>query len=202
MKTIKLFGFAFVALMLASCNDEPSIQEYYVENQEDSKFVALDIPTSLLANNENLNAEQLETLETVKKVNVLAYPLKEGKNEYEKEKLQLQEILKNEKYQLLMKYGSGERKAEIYFTGDEEAIDEFVVFGFDDTRGMGLARILGEDMNPENLMKLIRSFEKGDLDFSGLEGMAEIFNAKVEVKNVENDSLDVAEETQKEEEIE
>lgn len=182
MKRAKLLGIFLLGLGVLSCNNEPSIQEYYVENQEDSKFVAIDIPTSLLANNEELNEEQLATLKTVKKVNVLAYPLEEGAEEYQVEKNQLQEILKNEKYQLLMKYGSGERKAEIYFTGDEDAIDEFILFGFDDSRGMGLARVLGEDMSPEKLIELLRSLEKGDVNLDGLKGIAGMFKGDAEIK--------------------
>lgn len=182
MKRAKLLGIFLLGLGILSCNNEPSIQEYYVENQEDSKFVAIDIPTSLLANNEELNEEQLATLNTVKKVNVLAYPLEEGAEEYQEEKNQLQEILKNEKYQLLMKYGSGDRKAEIYFTGDEDAIDEFILFGFDDTRGMGLARVLGEDMSPEKILELIKSLEKGDINLDGIKGITEIFKGDAELK--------------------
>lgn len=175
MKSIGSLVAFLVVLVLLACTNETSIQKYYVENQENSKFVAIDIPTSLLANQESLNEEQLATLETVKKVSLLAFPVEEGREKYEKEKLHLQEILKNEKYQLLMKYGSGERKAEIYFSGDEEAVDEFIVFGFDDGRGMGLARVLGNDMNPEKLINFLSSVEKGNIDLSGLHGLAEMF---------------------------
>lgn len=188
MKKIEFLGIFLLGLGILSCNNEPTIQEYYVENQEDNKFVAIDVPTSLLANNEELNEKQQATLNTVKKVNVLAYPLEEGAEDYEEEKLELQEILKNEKYQLLMKYGSGDRKAEIYFTGDENAIDEFILFGFDNSRGMGLARILGEDMKPDDLLELFRSLEKGDINLEGLKGIAEMFKGNSEIKIEEKKS--------------
>ncbi|MGY5848410.1 DUF4252 domain-containing protein [Salegentibacter sp. HM20] len=185
MKNFKIAGFGLALLGLVACQNEQSIQEYYVANQEKSEFVAIDVPTSLFANTESLNAEQKETLETVKKINVLAFPLKEsGENHesYETEKENLSKVLQNEKYQLLMKYGSGTRKAEIYFTGDEDAIDEFIVFGFDDERGMGLARILGDNMDPKRLVKLLRSLEEGDIDMQGLKGLAGMFKGKVEVE--------------------
>ncbi len=183
MKTSDAFGFLVILVMLiSSCGNEPTIQEYYVENLEKSNFVALDIPASLLANNEDLDKDQKKTLESIHKVNVLAYPLRDNKEVYQQEKVKLQEILKNGKYQLLMRYGSGLRKAEIYFTGDEDAVDEFILFGFDDGRGVGLARILGEDMQPQGMLNLLRSMEKGDLNLDGLKNIAQIFKEKVEVE--------------------
>lgn len=179
MKTCNALVFFLISLVLLSCNKERSIQEYYVENQENSKFIAVDIPTSLLANSENLDEQQRATLETVRKINLLALPVEEGQETYESEKADLRKILENDQYQLLMKYGSGERKAEIYFTGDEEAIDEFILFGFDDQRGLGLARILGEDMNPEKLLKLLSSLKHGDINLSGLSEVAGMFKKKI-----------------------
>lgn len=171
-----------MGFLLSSCGNEPTIQEYYVDNLENSNFVAVDIPTSLLANNEKLDEEQKQTLESVRKINVLAYPIKADQEVYEEEKTQLQEILKNEKYQLLMKYGSGNRKAEVYFTGNENAVDEFIFFGFDDSRGVGLARILGEDMKPQQMLKLLRSMEKDDLNLDGIKSVSQMFKGVVEIE--------------------
>lgn len=183
MKNSGTFGFLVILMiMTSSCGNEPSIQEYYVENLENSNFVALDIPSSLLANNQDLDKDQKQTLESIRKVNVLAYPLRDNEEVYQEEKVQLQEILKNDKYQLLMRYGSGFRKAEIYFTGDEDAVDEFILFGFDDSRGVGLARILGEDMQPQGMLNLLRSMEKGDLNLDGIRNIAQIFKGEVEVE--------------------
>lgn len=180
MKIIKILGLAIVAVGFTSCANEPSLQEYYVENQQDNKFIALDVPTSIFANTEDLDENQRETLESVKKINFLALPVKESIEEYQFEKEKLASILMNEKYQLLMKYGSKERKAEIYFTGDEDAIDEIIVYGYDDTKGVGVARVLGENMNPQKLMELMKSLEKGDIDVGGLKGIAGMFKAEIE----------------------
>lgn len=180
MKTIKTLGLAIAALAFTSCANEPSLQEYYVENQQDNKFIALDIPTSMFANSEDLDENQRETLESVKKINFLALPVKESKEEYQSEKEELASIFLDKKYQLLMKYGSNDRKAEIYFTGAEDAIDEIIVYGYDDTKGVGVARVLGEDMNPQKLMELMKSLEKGDIDVGGLKGIAGMFKTEIE----------------------
>jgi plasmid maintenance system killer protein len=167
------------ATAFVSCANEPSLQEYYVENQQDNKFIAVDVPTSMFTNAEALDENQRATLKSVKKINLLALPVKENKEDYEAEKTELASILKNEKYQLLMKYGSNNRKAEIYFTGDEDAIDEIIVYGYDDAKGVGVARVLGEDMNPQKLMELMKSLQKGDVDVEGLKGITGMFNAEI-----------------------
>ncbi len=192
MKSIKiLFAVLFVTL-LSSCNNEQSLQKYYVENQEDSDFLAVDVPTSLFTNSESLEADQKATLKTIKKINVLALSNDENKAKFEEEKAALNQIFKNEKYQLLMKYGGGTRKAELYFTGEEDAIDELIVYGYDDEQGLGVARVLGENMNPGEIMKLMRSLEEGDINVEGFKNVVGIFgdhqkdNDTIKVNKVES----------------
>lgn len=172
MKTFQLI-LAFIGLTCISCDNKTTLQEYYVENQNNRQFLALDIPSSLLTgSNSRLNPEQKATLETIKKVNLMAFPLnEETKASFEEEKERLTAILQDDKYHTLMKYGGGSRKAELYYTGEEDAIDEFIVFGSDDEKGFGVARVLGEDMEPEALIKLLKSFEEGDLDIEGLQSL-------------------------------
>lgn len=183
MKTFKLLFALIVLAGFTSCNDGQSLQKYYVENQEDNDFLALDIPTTMFTNVESLEAEQKQTMESIKKINVLVLEKKENPSKFEEEKQKLSEIFKNEKYQLLMKYGGGNRKAELYFTGEEDAIDELIVFGYDDERGLGVGRVLGEDMNPEQIMKLMKSLDKDNIDVNGLEGLGEIFGASTSKKD-------------------
>ena len=63
MRIIKTLSFIAVSLLILACNNEKTLQQYYVENQEDSKFISLDIPTSLFAKSDNLEPEQRKTLE-------------------------------------------------------------------------------------------------------------------------------------------
>ncbi|MCM4160359.1 DUF4252 domain-containing protein [Antarcticibacterium flavum] len=176
MKWIKTLSVVCLGIMMTACNNEQSLQQYYVENQSNKDFVAIDVPTSLFTNSESLNADQKRTLETIKKINVLAIPQKtENKLRIEEEKANVNNILKDEKYQLLMRLGGGESRIEIYFTGEEEAIDELILYGFDENRGMGIARVLGDNMNPGDIINLMKSLEKGDLDLNGLSGIAQMF---------------------------
>jgi hypothetical protein len=165
-----LIIMVLLSLGVVSCDNETTLQEFYVEHQNDNQYLAFDIPASLLTgDNSALNAEQRATLETIKKVNILGFPLKEeNKETYETEKERLTSILKADKYKQLMRYGGGNRKAELYYLGEEDAIDELIVFGSDDEKGFGIARVTGNAMNPEAMIRLLKSFEKGELDVAGL----------------------------------
>lgn len=184
MKTFKILIVAVLFAGFTSCDDGKSLQKYYVENQEDSDFLALDVPTSMFTNSESLEPEDKATLESIKKINVLALKKEENPEKFEEEKVKLNEIFKDEKYQLLMKYGGGDRKAALYFTGEEDAIDELIVYGYDDKQGLGVARVLGEDMNPERIMKLMKSFEGENIDVEGLKGIGKIFGSDTEKDSV------------------
>lgn len=176
MKIFRFLSLIILGVGVTACNNDPSLQQYYVDNQENKDFVALDIPASMLANMESIDEEQRKTLETIKKINFLAIPKKsENLSTIEEEKNNINNILNNEKYQLLMKFGMGETRMELYYTGDEEAVDEVILYGYDENRGMGIARVLGKDMNPGDIMNLIRSMEKGDIDMSGVSGVSQIF---------------------------
>ena len=87
-------GIALVALSMISCNSEPSLQKYLVEKQDDDKFMKIDLATSLLqGENSNFTPEEQNVLNSVKKINVVAYPLKGDKAEYEVERNKVQAIL-------------------------------------------------------------------------------------------------------------
>lgn len=181
MRILKYLSVVILGIGLTACNSEQSLQEYYVVNQSNKDFVAIDIPASMLTNMGALDDTQRRTLETVKKVNVLAIPKKvENIEKIETEKLNIANILKDEKYQLLMRFGGGDTRVEIYFTGEDEAVDEIILYGFDENKGMGLARVLGDDMNPGDILALVKSMEKGDIDLSGFSGLNQLFAERVQ----------------------
>ena len=69
----------FAGITLTSCNNGETLQEYYVANQDNTNFILVDVPTSLISkDSEALDAKQKEVLETVRKINIMAYPLKDG----------------------------------------------------------------------------------------------------------------------------
>jgi len=161
-------GIAFLAL--SACSSKQSLQEYYVDNSENPNFISLDVPTSIL----NLKAEELtETqqtaLQSLKKLNLLAFKKTcENEAEYEVEKAKVNAILKNDDFVELMKLNSQYGKGVIKYVGDEDAIDEVIIYGSSDDKGFALIRVLGKDMNPAYIVQLMKAIQKSDYKGEGL----------------------------------
>ncbi|RDK87192.1 DUF4252 domain-containing protein [Marinirhabdus gelatinilytica] len=176
-----IIGLSLLALGMLSCNSEPSLQKYLVEKQDDDKFMKVDLATSLLQSEEaNFTQEEKDVLNSVKKINVVAYPLKGNTAEYDVERKKLQTILASEKYQTLLKMGSNKSGATLKFTGEEDAIDELIVFATDSEKGFAVFRLIGDDMEPDSLVKLMSSIDRGDVDVSQLKSIGNMFDMELE----------------------
>lgn len=168
----------FALITLASCRDGQSLQEYYVDNQENGDFILVDVPTSLVSGDIGLlDKEQQAILKTIRKINIMAYPVKDDTTaKFASEKTKLMNILAGDNYEELMKANTDIGNMRLYFKGEEEAIDEVIFFGSEDSKGFLLARLLGDDMNISDMMRLAQSMEAGDIDVSQFEGMMDVFN--------------------------
>lgn len=169
-----IFTAIALSLLLTSCNSEPTLQKYFVESQEKPGFVAVDIsPTILNLDKTKLTAEQSKALATFDKMNVLAFKIGDkNKAEYDAEKKKVVEILKDTvTYKQLMKFGSGKQGASISYVGDENHINEFVVFGNQKESGFAVVRILGNDMKPEDAMTMLSVLQQSKIDMKQLEAL-------------------------------
>lgn len=168
-----------LAATLLSCNEEPSLQSYFVDKQEDKNFVKFDVPASLITEDSNfLNAEQKEVMSSVRKLNVLAFPIKSEdstKTQYTAEKEAVIEMLAREQYQTLISFGSPTQGASLKFVGETDAIDELVIFASDEERGFAIFRLTGNDMDPEKFVNMMKSIETGDLDVAQMQGVGQLF---------------------------
>lgn len=177
---MKLARYSLVLVMcsmvLTSCNHK-SLQKYLVEKQDDDKFMKVDIAASLLQNNtNNFSEEEKGILKTIKKVNVVAYPIHDGDTlDYEAQRSEIEKIRSDDKYKDLTRIKSNNWSATLKYTGDEDAINEVIVYARDDSKGFAVLRLLVDKMRPEQMMKLMKSVERGDLDVSKLSGLGEIF---------------------------
>lgn len=173
-----ILGIGLAALTLFSCSNKESLQRYIVDRQNDDSFLKIDIAASLLqTDSANLSQEEKDILKTIKKINVIAYPIEEGNvSAYEVKMKVLKTILDQDRYKTLMKYGSNKEGATLKYVGLEDAIDEIIVFVRDDEKGFALFRLLGDDMRPEQMIKLMTAIEKGDVDISKLNSIGKIFN--------------------------
>jgi hypothetical protein len=47
----------------------------------------------------------------------------------------------------------------LYYTGDTESIDEVIAFGYGKEAGVGVARLLGDNMNPAKIIEMMNNVE-------------------------------------------
>lgn len=160
-----------MAFAISSCSSESSLQQYYITNAENPNFMSFDLPASLLnLDKVDMDESQKEALSSLKKLNILAFKKKAGNSaDYEVQKATVKSILKSSDFSELMKMNTEFGKATIQLKGDDDAIDEIVIYGDNDEKGFILIRVLGDNMNPANFVQLIKAMEKSDLKGKGLE---------------------------------
>jgi hypothetical protein len=175
MKRI-FFLIAIVSFLISSCNNEPSLQKYFVEKTDNKNFVVLDLsPKMLNIDSIKLTSEENAALKSFEKVNILAFKLdKSNKSEFETEKVKVGEILKEEKYQQLMKFGSGKNGASVSFIGDTEHIDEFVFYANNKENGFAVVRVLGKDMNPTGIFTLMSVLKNANVNLEQLKPLQQL----------------------------
>ena len=163
-------------MLLVGCNSEPSLQKYFVENSENKDFIAVDVSPSILnVDASKLTADQVKALQSFDKMNILAFK-RNDKNQvqFEAERSKVNTILKDEKYQQLMKFGSGKDGDSVSFVGDDEHINEFVLYANKKENGFAVVRVLGKDMNPTTIMNMVSILKESNLDLEQLKPLQEL----------------------------
>ena len=166
---VKIVAVVAISLV-ASCASQQSLQEYYVDNKENPNFIFLDIPASILKMEEaELTDVQKEAVESLRKFNLLAFKkTSENVDEYKLEKAKVKEILKNDEFVELMKINSSYGKGVIKYLGEDDAIDEVIIYGDSKDQGFALVRVLGKNMNPSHIMQIMQAIQKSDYDGEAL----------------------------------
>src|SRR5690606_59890 len=119
-------NIAYMVILVAtvfSCNQNPSLQTYFVDNQEKPNFLSVDMPANFLNLDENsLTQDQKEAYESIKKLNMLAYRLNANNEvEYTAELQKVKAILEDPKYEELMRGGNSvDGKFVIKMSGEED----------------------------------------------------------------------------------
>ena len=163
MKTfLKVSMVVFVAAILTvACDTKPSLQKYYVDSKDNNAFISVDLPANIIElKDENVSEEVKNTLKTIKKVNFLALQVDENNQElFNTEKEKVAEILKNPDYKQLMRMKTADGNVTVNYLGTEDAITEVIIFGSDSKRGFALVRVLGENMNPADIMSMAQEIK-------------------------------------------
>jgi len=176
MKAVYYLIALITGLLFVSCNSEPSLQKYFVENTENKDFIVLDISSDILnVDKTKLTVAQSEALHSFDKINILAFKLNEkNKSQFEAERAKVNLILKDIKYQQLMKIGSGKQGASVSYVGTDDHINEFVFFANKNDTGFAVVRVLGKDMNPTNIMNMISILKESKINMEQLKPLQEL----------------------------
>jgi len=175
MKKITTLIVAFVvAFSFTSCTED-SLQSYLVQSQEKSGFITFDVPASILQiKSDDVSEETKATLKTLKKINIVALPSSADNSvAVEAEKAQLDKIFKGATYKSLMRFNHEDIKIQLYYTGNGDEIDEVIAYAYAASKGVGVARILGDNMNPSDIMKMMNEvkFNSKGVDFNQLSAL-------------------------------
>lgn len=173
----KLLLFVSTIIIVWSCEEKPSLQKYFVENTESSKFIAVDLAPSIIKTDKmSLSETERAALASFEKMNILAFKTDSTNSTgYEQEIKEVKAILKDESYQQLMKAGSGNDGAAIYFVGDDdEHIEEFVVLAGKKENGFAVVRVLGNDMNPTHIINMLSLLQKSNVDLDQLKPLQQL----------------------------
>ncbi|OIQ22900.1 DUF4252 domain-containing protein [Lacinutrix sp. MedPE-SW] len=167
----------FLTLALVSCKDEKSIQTYVVEHQDKPEFLSLDLsPKMIDVSKIELDEDQEKVYNSFEKVNIIAYKAIDGNQEqYTQELEKAKAVFKNEKYNELMEFSDNGMKFRVNTIGDNDTVDEFLVLASSSDLGFAVVRVLGDDMQPEKLYKLISQMQNADVDESQLQKVMDYF---------------------------
>jgi hypothetical protein len=122
-----------------------------------------------------LTVAQSQALQAFDKINVLAFKLNDkNKSQFDSERTKVNLILKDPKYQQLMKFGSGKQGASVSFIGTDDHIDEFILFANKNDAGFAVVRVLGKDMNPNNIMNMISALKESNINLEQLKPLQEL----------------------------
>lgn len=167
-----------LAVAFISCNQGPTLQTYYVDNELQPGFSSFDVPTSVINLEEvDMTNEQRDAYKSVSKLNVLTFILNENNIEdYTVELEKVKAILKNPKYEELMRGSTDEGRFVVKFLGEsEQSIDELIVFGSASDKGFMIARVLGDNMNAGKLLKLGDVLQKAKFEDSQIKELTGFF---------------------------
>ncbi len=165
-------------VLFSSCKNEKSLQSYLVDTSGKEGFYTGDLPvSSVLSTDADVSDDVKETMRSIKKINIAFLPkTSENNATYETEKAKLKNIFKdNEDYKSLMSMKMKGMNVKVYYSGETDAIDEVIAFGYGDENGVGVARLLGENMNPAKIIEMMNSV-KMDSNNSSFKNFAELFS--------------------------
>ncbi|PQJ74281.1 DUF4252 domain-containing protein [Polaribacter gangjinensis] len=173
IKSSTILSLLLVVFLATSCNNDKSLQKYLVETSGKEGFMTGDIPvSSLISAKADVSDEIKETIKSVQKINVV-FLAKTDENQalYETEKSTLKRIFTNKDYKSLGKMKAQGMNISVYYTGETDSLDEVIAFGYSNEVGVGVARLLGENMNPAKMLDMLQNITMDENSVKSIGGM-------------------------------
>lgn len=166
-----------MVVAFTSCNQGETLQSYYVANQETPDFMSIDLPTSFVqVDKTNFTEEQKEAYKSIDKLNMLLFTVKESNKEtYKIEIAKVKSILADDKYGELFRGSISEGKIIIKYIGNDDSIDELIIFATASDRGFGIARILGDNMEPNKIITLGDALKNANFEETQIQEFTNFF---------------------------
>lgn len=164
-----------IGLLFVSCNQEPSLQKYFINKSEQNDFFVMDLSNSFIDTNKmTLSEKEKKALNSFEKINILAFK-KDSLNEkkYLTEEGEVKKLLNDKKYQELIRFGNHKEGGKIYALEEGNKIDEFVVFVNQKEKGFVVLRVLGDNMDLSQVMNLASLIGKANLNIDQLKPLGE-----------------------------
>jgi len=178
-KLTTIVSLFLLILFVSSCENEKSLQAYLVDSSNNDSFMYGDIPVGLMLNpKEDASAEAKETIKSIKKINATFFKKTDDNDAaYETEKTKLKNIFTSKEYKSLGSVKFKGMNMNLFYTGETDEIDEIIAFGYGKNIGVGVARLLGKNMNPARVLDMMNNI-KLDIDGIDLNQFKSIFKGK------------------------
>lgn len=176
-KITTILSLVCLMIFASSCKNEKSLQSYLVDTSGKEGFFTGDLPvSSVLSAKSDVPDSVKETIKSIKKVNIAFMPVTEDNSvAFETEKSKLKSIFTgNDTYKSLMSMKAKGMNVKVYYSGDTSNIDEVIAFGYGDKAGVGIARLLGENMNPAQIIEMLNNVDI-NADSSSLKQFSKMF---------------------------
>ncbi|MFD0837043.1 DUF4252 domain-containing protein [Mariniflexile aquimaris] len=164
-------------VIVVSCNDQASLQGYFVDHQESKNFLTQDIPISMLKIDESkLSKEQKEAYNSVERLNFLGFKANESNADtLATELAKVKTILNSKKYNELLEFSDRGNKIVVKYIGDDTEAEEVIVFGSSKEMGFGIVRVLGHKMSPDKMATLASVLQGANVNEGQLQDVMNFF---------------------------
>ena len=158
--------FPIIGIVLCCCSSAPSLQTYFVDNQEKNGFISIDVPISVLGlESIEMSSSEKEALSSISKFNILSFSLDSiNHTKYSEELLKINQLFTNSSYERIISLGNPkDGKVRVYTVDNNGFLKEIVIFVNSNKTGFAIIRVLGNEMELEKFLKLRRLLNEIDL---------------------------------------